>query len=187
MCRGLIRVCGVAVTGALALVSASTTPGHCVEPNRPTEKAPALTLDQKYEKLKGGLGRTTEAEVVALMGPAHNVRRPGQVGKADVELRWEYATSVKVTFKGGKVTEIWGTFSEYVPVEKVTQENLRRVQVGMTEKEVVAILGDRNAIGTVKDVGTGLWGGTAEVRVSFSADGRMAHHEKWGGGYGPSK
>jgi hypothetical protein len=187
MRRVLNRVCAVVVIGALALVSASITPGHCDEPKRLTEKAPALTLDQKYEKLKDGLLKTTEAEVVALMGPAHNMRRSGQLGNVDIELRWEYATSIKVTFKGGKVSEVWGTFSEYVPVDKLTPENLRRVQPGMTEKEVIAILGNRTAIGTVNDVGTGLWGDTAEIRVSFNKDGRMVQREKWGTNYGPRK
>ena len=94
------------------------------------------TLDEKYEKLKGGLGKTTEAEVAALLGPAHNMTRPGKYGdKPDIEMRWLYKTHITVTFKDGKVTAKCGaSFSEYVPVEKVTPENLRRVQPGMTEK-----------------------------------------------------
>jgi hypothetical protein len=170
---------------ALCAVAALSSPGD--EPKGPADKAPALTLDEKYEKLKGGILKSTEAEVVALMGPAHSMVRPVTHDKADIELRWQFATRIVVIYKGGKVSEVWGTFSEHLPVEKVTPANLRRVQPGMTEKEVIDILGDRYASVGMDGVETGQWGASAEFRVALSKDGRMVHHERSGNSYGPRK
>jgi hypothetical protein len=173
------------VTLALAVGSPAPSPGD--ELKRPADKAATLTLDEKYEKLKGGILKSTEADVVALMGPAHSMARPVKHDKADIELRWQFSTRIVVTYKDGKVSEVWGTFSEHLPVEKVTPENLRRVQPGMTEKEVLAILGDRYASVSLDGVDSGQWGAGAEFKVAFSKDGRMVHHERSGNSYGPRK
>ena len=176
------RVWAVAVAGVFAL--ALTAPSRGDEPKRPAVKSP-LTLDEKYEKLKGGILKSTEAEVVALMGPAHSLVRPVKHDKADIELRWQFSTRIVVTYKGGKVSEVWGTFSEHLPVEKVTPANLRRVQPGMTEMGVIDILGDRYASVGMDGVDTGQWGASAEFKVAFSKDGRQVHHERSGNSYGP--
>jgi hypothetical protein len=148
----------LATLAAVALCTFASTSSPGDEPKGPADKTPALTLDEKYEKLKGGILKSTEAEVVALMGPAHSMVRPVKHDKGDIELRWQFATRIVVTYKGGKVSEVWGTFSEHLPVEKVTPANLRKVQPGMTEKEVIDILGDRYAGVGMDGVETGQWG-----------------------------
>ena len=86
---------------ALCAVAALSSPGD--EPKGPADKAPALALDEKYEKLKGGILKSTEAEVVALMGPAHSMVRPVTHDKADIELRWQFATRIVVIGSRGRI------------------------------------------------------------------------------------
>jgi hypothetical protein len=175
----------VGVFAALVLLAFVPTLTSGEEPKPVVDKAPVLTLDEKYEKLKGGIFKSTEAEVVALMGPAHSMVRPGKQDKADIELRWQFATRIVVTYKGGKVSEVYGTFSEHLPVEEVTPANLRRVQVGMTAKEVMDVLGDRYASVSMDGVETSQWGASASFTVAFTKDGRMVHHERSSNSYEP--
>jgi hypothetical protein len=184
------RITGVRLfvgIGAATLALALGLPGSGDEPKRSDDKAPGLTLDEKYGKLKGGILKLREADVIALLGPAHSMTRPGQQDKADIELRWQYATRIVVTFKGGKVREVWGTFSEQLPVAKITPENFRKVQPGLTEKEVAAILGDVYAIVTKDGIETGEWGGEDDIKFGFAKDGFMVSHDRPGNSFAPRK
>jgi hypothetical protein len=145
------------VTGMAALVQTICTPPACCgdEPVQAADKARVAPLDDRYEKVAAGVRKLKEADVVALLGPAQTMKRPvaREPGRppADRELGWEFTTRITVRYKDGKVSEVSGVFSEQLPVERVTPNNFRRIRLGLTRKEVVAILSDRYATLTVGD------------------------------------
>jgi hypothetical protein len=102
-------------------------------------------------------------------------------------MAWEYTTRITVTYKEGKVNSLTGTFSAHLPVERVTPDNFRRVRVGMTEAEVIDILGDNYAKLTIDGVVSRQWGAAARILVAFRKDGLLIHHERTGNSYGPQK
>jgi hypothetical protein len=166
------------VVGLLGVALAASAQGQA--------KDQALSLDEKYEKLKAGILKFKEADVVRLFGPPQTLKRPGPL-QADLEMAWEYTTRITVTYKEGKVNSLTGTFSAHLAVERVTPDKFRRVRVGMTEAEVVDVLGGHYAKITIDGVVSGQWGATARILAAFRKDGLLLHHELTGNSYGPQK
>ena len=144
-------------------------PGDAAQRTPPEKDQPSTVADLKT-KLKAGTFKLTEADVLKLLGRPAGVKLPGDAG-SELRMHWEYATYVFATFKDGKLSEVTGAFSENLPVERVSLANFKRLRVGMTEPEVVDILGEGN--GAAKAGGTTIrsWGRTAELSVSFNAKG----------------
>jgi len=136
----------------------------------PREKGQPATVADLRGKLKAGTFKLTEGEVVKLLGRPAGVKRPGDTG-SELRMHWEYGTYIFATFKDGKLAEVTGAFSENLPVERINLANLKRLRVGMTEAEVVDVLGPGN--GTVKADATTTrsWGRNARLWVSFNAKG----------------
>jgi hypothetical protein len=136
----------------------------------PAEKSQLLTVAELNEKLKAGIFKLTEADVVKLLGRPAWMTRPGD---ADSELRmhWKYGTYIFATFKDGKLSEVTGSFSEQLPVERITLENFKRLRVGMTEPQVVEMLGQSNSTTKVDATGTRAWGRTGRIWVSINGKG----------------
>jgi hypothetical protein len=134
-------------------------------------KGATLTVDQILLKLKAGTFKLKEADVRDLLGPPEGLKR--QAGLADLQMNWAYATNIYATFKDGKLSELTGAFSERLPIEHVTPANFKRLRLGMTEQQVVAVLGQGNGTSRVGDTVTRTWGRYCRLRVSLRKDGRM--------------
>jgi hypothetical protein len=145
------------------------SPGDDPRPTPPGKDQPP-TVEDLREKLKAGTFKLTEAEVVRLLGRPAGVKRPGDAG-SDLRMHWEYATHISATFRDGKLGEVSGSFSENLPVERVSMANFKRLRVGMTEQEVVGVLGEANSVAKVGTTTTRSWGRTARLWVSFNAKG----------------
>jgi hypothetical protein len=157
---------------ALALVSPCLRAGgegDDAKRTAPRRDQPATVADLKA-KLKAGTFKLTEEEVVKLVGQPAGVKRPGDAG-SELQMHWEYATYIFATFKDGKLSEVTGAFSENLPVERVTLANFKRLRVGMSEAEVVAVLGDSNGSAKAGAMAVRSWGRTARLWVSFNAKG----------------
>jgi hypothetical protein len=157
---------------ALALVSPGLRAGdEGGEAKRtvPGKDKPATVAELKA-KLTVGTFKLTEEEVVELVGQPARVKRPGDAG-SELQMHWEYATYIFATFKDGKLSEVLGAFSENLPVERVTLVNFKRMRVGMSEAEVVDVLGDGNGSAKVGATAVRSWGRTAGLWVSFNAKG----------------
>ena len=138
----------------------------------PAAKSQPLTVAELKEKLKAGIFKLTEGDVLKLLGRPAGLMRPGDAG-SDLKMRWEYATHIHATFKDGKLSEVTGSFSEQLPVERITPENFKGLRVGMTEPQVVEMLGQSNS--TYKDdvTVTRAWGRTAKLWVSINEKGLL--------------
>jgi len=134
-------------------------------------KGSTLTVDQILVKLKAGIFKLKEADVLDLLGPPEGLKR--QAGLADLQMNWAYATNIYATFKDGKLTDLTGAFSERLPIERITPANFKRLRLGMTEQEVVAVLGKGNGTSRVGDTVTRPWGRYCRLRVSLRKDGPM--------------
>jgi hypothetical protein len=137
----------------------------------PPDKARPATVAELKDKLTAGTFKLAEADVVKLVGPPAVVKRPGDAG-SELRMHWNYATYIFATFKDGKLADSTGAFSENLPVERVTLANFKRLRVGMTEAEVVAVLGEGKGTATVGTTTVRSWGRTALLWVSFNAKGR---------------
>jgi hypothetical protein len=187
----LSTVCSVLVVStalfALALGNQRTSSDEELSPS--ADKPRIAQLDERYAKVVAGVRKLKEAEVVALIGPAHTMKRPvatelGQAS-ADLELGWELTTTITIRYTDGKVSEVSGVFAEYLPDERVTPANFHRVRIGMTQKEVVAVLGNRFATLTVGDEVGDQWGATHSITLRFDKDNLLVSQTRLGQSYGP--
>lgn len=150
----------------------------------PEDKVRSLTFDDRYAKVVAGMLKLKEAEVVALLGPAHIMKRPAPNEKgqlvAELELGWEFTTRVIVEYQDGKVSSASGVFSEQLPVERVTPNAFRRVRLGQTRKEVVEILGDtESTVPSANGVGD-QWGATWSIKLGFDKVGILVRQQRSG-------
>jgi hypothetical protein len=177
---------GVAVI-ALAVGSPSATTGDASKQS--TDKTRIPPFDEQYEKVVAGIRKLKEAEVVALLGPAQSMKRPvaKELGRppADRELGWEWTTLIAVRYKDGKVSEVSGVFSDQLRVDRLTPDNFRRIQVGLTQKQVVDILGDSYGTLTGGDSVEDQWGATRSITLYFDKDGLLVSHKRSDNRYGP--
>jgi hypothetical protein len=149
----------------LSTGSAEDDPKHTL----PNKEKPATVVEMKA-KLKAGIFKLTEADVVKMLGQPIGVKRPGDA-KSELEMHWEYATYIFATFHEGKLSELTGGFSEHLPVDRVTLANFKGLTIGMTEAEVVKVLGEGNGTAKVGTTVTRSWGRNARLSVSFNAKG----------------
>ena len=139
--------------------------------NQGGPKAPEITskrLQEGYDKLKAGM---TVGQLTELLGPLTSIKAPGDPICADCEqeLRWTDRSTVKVTLKGGKVTEVFAEVSPTLVFEHVTQDNVLKLLPGMTEQEVVGILGGGHWSQDGKDGGKVLgWTPMVSVTVQLT-------------------
>jgi hypothetical protein len=128
-----------------------------------TSRRPELS-HELVERLKKGMDKLTEAEVLALLGPPDSVNintNPSAV--ADIEMRWDDHAEITIDFKiegksAGmeKAVRIVGRFSENFKQKSFNMENFRKLKPGMSHPEVAQILGtlgQRNS----PDPGEGIW------------------------------
>jgi hypothetical protein len=168
-----------AKSGALVLAMASLAlvfPGLRAASARddakgaPADKGQPATVADWNAKLKAGVFKLTEADVVKLLGRPTAVKQPGDAG-SPLQMEWEYATYIFATFKDGKLGEVTGAFSEHLPCEKVSLAHFKRLRLAMTEAEVVEVLGTGNGVVKVGGTAVRSWGRTARLWVSFNAKG----------------
>jgi hypothetical protein len=143
-----------------------------VEPAPPPESPKAeaapepkykYSLEQ-YGKLKVGM---TEDEVRAVVGEPTSKPEPA---------KWRYAEAagedVRVTyidFDGGKVATKGTAGFVTIDAAKLTKENIAKVKIGMTEAEVVALLGPGNPSQTAGNTVLSYHHGDKRVPVVFAA------------------
>jgi hypothetical protein len=163
----------------IVLLACSLPPGRASgaseeKPSSPG-KAAVLSAEEVFKKLKQGLLKLKEAEVLVLLGPPDRVKHPGTQG-FDLQMEWKYSTHVYATFKDGELAEVTGSFSERLPVERLTLANFKRLRVGMTERDVTDLLGKSNGTANVDGVLTHSWGTSAELQVSLSKEGLLVNY-----------
>jgi len=140
-------------------------------------RRPELTAEL-VERLKKGMDKLTEAEVIALLGQPDSVQintTPGVV--ADIEMTWEDHAEITIDFKDvGKIAgpekavRIVGRFSENFKQKAFNMENFRKLKPGMSHIDVFKILGtlgERVSLDTGKGVMRYEWKQFRKVGVSF--------------------
>jgi hypothetical protein len=111
-----------------------------------------------------------------VLGAPQAVHKPGTSG-ADFDMVWEEATRIQVVLDAeeDKALSFSGSFSERVRSDTVTAENLLKLRVGMTQKEVTGVLGSptegRVEPGTRNRIR--VWDRSRRVTVSFK-DGKVS-------------
>lgn len=138
----------------------------------PPDKTQGVTVTELERQLKAGIFQLTEPEVVLLAGPPTSYKRPGDAG-SELQLHWEYSTFIHAAFKDGKLTDVTGGFSAYLPVEQITLANFNRLRVGTTEAQTVEMLGEGNGTTKVGNTVTRSWGRTGRLWVSINAKGKV--------------
>jgi hypothetical protein len=142
-----------------------------------TNRRPELTAEL-VERLKKGMDKLTEAEVLTLLGQPDSVQintTPGVV--ADIEKRWEDHAEITIDFKDISKTEgtekavrILGRFTENFKQKAFNMENFRKLKPGMSLIDVFRILGtlgERVSLDTGKGVMRCEWKQFRKVGVSF--------------------
>jgi hypothetical protein len=125
---------------------------------------------EALDKVKAGIGSLTVAEVQIVLGAPQGVHKPGASG-ADFDMVWEEAARIQVVFDADedKALSFSGSFSDQVSSKVVTVENLLKLRVGMTEKEVTDALGGptegSDGPGTRNRIR--VWERSRQVTVSF--------------------
>jgi hypothetical protein len=140
-------------------------------------RRPELTAEL-VERLKKGMDKLTEAEVIALLGQPDSVQintTPGVV--ADIEMTWEDHAEITIDFKDvGKIAgpekavRIVGRFSENFKQKAFNMENFRKLKPGMSHIDVFKILGtlgERVSLDTGKGIMRYEWKQFRKVGVSF--------------------
>lgn len=182
-------VCVFVVIAVVFTLYGTAPPVRSDEPKQPDAKGGVTPLDERYAKVVASVRKLKEADIVALLGPAHTMKRPvpkqkGQLD-ADRELGWELTTRIIVQYKDGKVRAVSGVFSEYLPVEPVTPGNFRRIQIGLSKQEVVEILGETESTVELADGVGERWGATWSIKLGFDKDGLLVRQERTGSVYAP--
>lgn len=127
-------------------------------------KVESKRLDGKYDQIKKGM---SVDQLQSLLGPVTIIKTPGDptIRGAETELRWVDRTTVRVSFKDDKLTEVVANVSATLKFESVTQENVLKLKPGMAQKEVIHILGGGYAAQEEK-VGSKVLSWTPSVRIS---------------------
>src|SRR5262245_38051279 len=123
---GVLLFAALAGLGGLSADEPKQSPAAAKTPSTATELRAAV---------RAGMFKLTEDDVVKLLGAPAGVKRPGDAD-ADLAMHWDYASCVQVSFRFGKVIDCSGSFSERLPVDKVTLADFKRLKIGMTEAEV---------------------------------------------------
>jgi hypothetical protein len=94
------------------------------------------------EKVTAGQGSLTAADVQKMLGVPQTIHKPGTSG-ADFDMVWEEAARIQVVLDAeeDKALSFSGSFSDQVSSKTVTVENLLKLRVGMTQKEITDLLG----------------------------------------------
>lgn len=96
-------------------------------------KVESKRLEGKYEQIKKGM---TVEQLVTLLGTVSTIKTPGDptIKGAETELRWVDRTTVRVTFKDGKLAAVEASVSPTLLFERITQENVLKLKPGMVKK-----------------------------------------------------
>lgn len=170
----LFVLCPLITLSALSLVAGGPEVGSA-DKQSSADKSTVPTVEESFKKLKAGILKISEADVLDLLGPPDSVKHPGMSG-FDLQMQWKYSTHLYGTFKDGKLDEITGAFAARLPVEHIHFANMKRLRVGMTEAEVVAIVGKSNGTTAVDGIVTHSWGHSAQLQVSLDKDGRLVDY-----------
>jgi hypothetical protein len=121
-------------------------------PKNESDKLNAVSkrLQEGYKQLKAGM---TVDQLTKLLGPVTTINIPGDptIKHCDQELRWIDRSTVKVTLQGGKLSAVFAEVSPTLVFQNVSQATVLKLKPGMTEKEVVAVLGGGYASQDGKD------------------------------------
>jgi len=147
MCRVLFPTLSILLIGLSAFGSGSPDGPK----GRPVTKADrgksggaqSKLTAKNFEKVKSGKGKLTEAEVVAILGPATRVAKPGDVD-VDLEMIWEEKARIWIKFKDDKARDLEGQFSEHLKSKTINLESFKKLKKGMSEKEVEKVIGPAN-------------------------------------------
>ena len=90
-----------------------------------------------YKKIKKGIGKLTERDVLGLLGAADRIVNE----KGELTLIWEETNYIHVELYRGVVESIHASFSRRLPSKAINRAAFDKLKTGMKEKEVEAILG----------------------------------------------
>ena len=130
------------------------------------------TVDELRETLKAGTLKHVHDDVLKLIGMPTEMKKPGPDGALD-QWTWNYDTHIVATFKDDKLSGITGCFSPHLHVDRLTVDNFKRLRVGMTEQEVIDVLGKKSSRARVGATLLLSWGKTAQLTVTFNAKGLL--------------
>jgi len=129
---------------------------------------------KNFEKVKSGKGKLTEAEVVAILGPATRVAKPGDVD-VDLEMIWEEKARIWIKFKDDKASDLEGQFSEHLESKAINLENFKKLKKGMSEKEVEKVIGPANEGSSPENgINYRTWEKLNYIKVQFNKDGKVS-------------
>jgi hypothetical protein len=107
------------------------------------DRGPGKLTPGNFAKVKDGKGKLTEADVVAVLGPATRFAKPGDVD-VDLEMIWEEKARIRIKFKDGKASDFEGQFSEHLKSKAINLESFKKLKKGMSAKEVEKLIGPAN-------------------------------------------
>jgi hypothetical protein len=149
--------------------------GVADDPKGKPEGARSRLTAGNVEKIKNGKGKMTEAEVVAILGPASRVAVPENVD-VELEMIWEEKAQIRIKFKKGKASDLEGQFSEHLRSKTINLERFKKLKKGITEKEAEKVLGPAN-VGSSPERGIRYltWEKFNLVKVQFKG-GKVSGH-----------
>jgi hypothetical protein len=173
MCKssGPALVLAVVVVGAVPLGLLDST--RAGDKPTPVKQRAAALAKADAEWVEKGDGKLTEADLVARLGPADELKSPGGA-VADYAMVWRDRTMIRVKFEKDKVVEYSGSFSDRLPHKRVTPQSLKKLKQGMSESEVEEILSVREQ----REKDYHYWGDHRTLIV-YVKDGKVAGYQ-WG-------
>jgi hypothetical protein len=160
-------------------------PATAVAPGSPAIGVrPALTKDVR-EWLEAGRGRLSEAADFRKIGLADFVFHPADPdvpgdAAGEIGMIWREQARVDVEFRDGVAARIRGEFAPHARSERITLDNLRKLNVGMTDDRVEEILGQPDdEAQPARGVRRHSWVARQEIVVYFRA-GKVKAVTWWG-------
>jgi len=138
------------------------------------DKPQSKINDENVKKIKQGIGKLTEADVVALLGPSTGKGRPFDGFTSRI---WEEKTHITATLKDGKAIDVKSEFLPHLKSKTITEDNFKKLKKGMDEAELKRILGPPNRARTDREGSSTLsWEKINALLVQFK-EGKVTGYE----------
>lgn len=120
------------------LAAVGTAAGQQPDPAQPR------VTKELGKAITDGMGKLTEAEVIKLLPCGYKVFPAGKA-VADWKITCDEVTEFEVEFIDGKVYSASATFSPAAKTKRLTLENYRKLEEGVSKEDVEKLLGPPNS------------------------------------------